>query len=203
MKADLASLDYQFEWDEKYCYSNSHVLKNKLGIKDAVSFKVAEREITSVVMQEIMEYPVEGNFDFKHLKAIHKALFEDIYNWAGEIRTVNISKGSFFCTYQYIESNAYALFDELKKEDYLKSTDFSDLCSRLAYYFAEINALHPFREGNGRAQRIFIQYLVESLGYTLNYAKISNEEMMKVSVESFNGNNTPLEEMLEKIIEKY
>jgi cell filamentation protein len=198
MKADF---DYQFEWDKKYCYPNSRVLKNKLGIADAESFKISEREITSVVMQEIMEYPVEGHFDFDHLRAIHKSLFEDIFSWAGEIRTVDISKGSYFCSSHHIEKFASALFNELKKENYLKPTNPSDLCSRLAYYFAEINALHPFREGNRRTQRIFILCLAESLGYTLHYAKVTDREMMNASVESFNGNNAPLESLFEKIIE--
>jgi len=66
-------------------------------------------------MQEILEYPVEGHFDFDHLRAIHKSLFEDIFSWAGEIRTVDILKGSYFCSSHHIEKFARALFDELKK----------------------------------------------------------------------------------------
>jgi len=114
---------YQFKWDSKYCYPNSQVLINKLNIRDAILLAEREREITSIALQELLEFPIQGNFDVTHLQAINKAIFQDIYPWAGEFRTVNISKGSSFCSWQFIEHNAKTLFSELKQEDYLQKTD--------------------------------------------------------------------------------
>jgi cell filamentation protein len=193
---------YQYTWDSKYCYPDSQVLKNKLNIRDAELLQNIERDITSIAVQELMEYPIQGNFDLDHLKAINRALFQDIYSWAGELRTVNISKGSSFCNWPYIESNARALFSELKQEEYLQDTDESELPQRLAYYFSEINAIHPFREGNGRTQRLFIEYLANALGYHLQFSLISTEQMIIASVESFNGNMNHLEELFYRVLQR-
>lgn len=76
--------NYQFEWDSKYCYPKSPVLKNKLNIHDAEAFQNTEKSLTSIVLQELIEFPVQGNFDFNHLRAIHKAIFEDIFTWVLE-----------------------------------------------------------------------------------------------------------------------
>ncbi|MEG2199414.1 MAG: cell filamentation protein Fic, partial [Anaerovorax sp.] len=96
---------YGYAWDERYCYPNSNVLKNKLGITDADQLRTAEREITSLRMASAKMHPINGNFDLGHLLAIHRYVFGDIYDWAGEIRWVNIAKGNVFCQVQYIEEN--------------------------------------------------------------------------------------------------
>lgn len=116
------SYDYEYEWDSKYCYPNSNVLINKLNITNAKNFNTAERELTSITLIEIDDYPVKGNFDLTHLKAIHKAIFDDIFDWAGEIRAVNISKGNMFCFSDYINENPDKLFKELKSEQFLLKT---------------------------------------------------------------------------------
>lgn len=192
---------YQFKWDSKYCYPNSQVLINKLNIRDANLLTEREREITSIALQELLEFPIQGNFNVAHLKAINKAIFQDIYPWAGEFRTVNISKGSSFCSWPFIEDNANTLFNELKQEDYLQKTDVLRLYQRLAYYFSEINAIHPFSEGNGRTQRVFLEYLANTLGYTLQFSLISPNQMLEASVESFIGNLNPLEDLFCKILQ--
>ena len=84
--------------DKSYCYPNTDVLINKLGIKNAKELYEAEKRITSIEIQELSRNPLKGNFDFDHLKSIHKHIFQDIYEWAGEIRTVEIGKGNLFCT---------------------------------------------------------------------------------------------------------
>ena len=86
--------NYEFEYDIRYCYPNSNVLKNKLNIVNAELLEEAERRITSLRTTEAMKKGIRGKFDFNHLKRIHKFLFGDIYDWAGKIRVVNISKGN-------------------------------------------------------------------------------------------------------------
>ncbi len=193
--------EYYSEYDKVYCYGDTGVLKNKLGIIDANQLMTAEREITALRMAEGMINRVEGNFDFNHLKAIHYFLFRDIYEWAGQTRTINISKGSEFCRVEYIEEQAKLLFNKLKKEDYLrKYTDINQVAERLAYYISEINAIHPFREGNGRAQRMFIEYLSYYNGYQLDFMKITSEEMLEASIQSFNIDYTMMEQLFKRAI---
>lgn len=135
---------YDYEWDSNYCYPNSFILINKLGIKNGKALNEAEREITTIRISQITENPIKGNFDLKHLQAIHRFIFRDIYSWAGQLRTVNIAKGNQFCNCIYIESGSKPTFDKLKKENYLIGTSQDDICEKLAYYLGEINVIHPF-----------------------------------------------------------
>jgi cell filamentation protein len=102
---------YEYEWDSSYCYPNSFVLVNKMGIKDAKALSTAEREITSTRLTQLEVKPVKGNFDLQHLQKIHHLLFQDVYSWAGALRTVNIAKGNQFCNCLYLESGSLPLFD--------------------------------------------------------------------------------------------
>ncbi len=181
---------------DPYCYPNSRVLKNKLGIKDADRLHDRERDLSTLRAAELFENPIIGCFDFKHLQAIHRYLFQDIYDWAGEVRTVDIAKGNLFCRCFAIESEAERIFKELKSEKYLKDLSAKDFAKRLAYYLAEINALHPFREGNGRTQREFIRQLAYQNNYFLSYAGITQDEMVKASKASFNLNYQPMEDLI-------
>lgn len=193
--------NYSYEYDIRYCYPNSNVLKNKLGIKDLDKLKEAELEITSLKIAKARIQKVNGNFDFELLKQIHKYIFEDIYDWAGKVRWVNIAKGNMFCNYEYIESNAVHLFDKLRKEEYLKNTSAEELPFKLAYYLSEMNVIHPFREGNGRTQRLFIEYLAEGNGHVLDFDKVSKEEMILASAESFACRYELMNKMFQNIIE--
>ena len=124
------------------------------------SLHEAERDYSAVRQAELVGQGVTGDFSFKHLCSIHKHLFSDVYSWAGKTRTVDISKGTVFCLVQFIESQFDDLYRKLKKENFLADiTDKEEMSERLAYYLGEINMIHPFREGNGRTQRIYIEQL--------------------------------------------
>lgn len=187
---------YEYEQDEFYCYHKSHTLKNKLNIIDEEKLKQAEREITALRTAQLMKNPIKGKFDFNHIKKIHVFLFGDIYEWAGKVRIVNISKGNQFCLCQYIDSQIEDVLNKLKKEKYLQGLDIVNMSKRLSYYLGEINAIHPFREGNGRTQRMFIQELSEYNGYRLDWSKIKEEEMLEASVQSFNLKYELMEELI-------
>ena len=190
---------YTFDNDLKYCYPNSSVLKNKLNITNEHDLSVAEREISSLRMLEIENEPLKGRLDFKHLKEIHYHIFKEIYDWAGQTRTVNISKSSVFCYYENIESYATCVFDKLKEENYLISVGQNAIYDRFSFYMSEINALHPFREGNGRCQRVFMSYLAKIAGYELNFEDVSQEQMIELSVRAFNYGHVEYINMFEKI----
>lgn len=171
--------------DTIYCYPDSDVLINKMGIRDQAKLEEAERRLTMFRMSDLLNTPVNGQFDLKHLQDIHRYLFQDLYSWAGEIRKVDIFKSAVFCKACFIEEQAKEIFGELQNEKYLAELPKEYFIKRIAYYFSEINALHPFREGNGRTQREFIRELALKRGYIIRFARVSRMEMMEASKESF------------------
>lgn len=170
---------------DPYVYPNTEVLKNKFGIRDSERLLEIEKTITLGAWQDIREgkIKIKKTFDYKHLKSLHKELFKDLYDWAGKERTVDISKpGTLFCRAMFIEEEAKRIFNNLKKDNFLKDIkDKSKFSEKLGQLFLDINMLHPFREGNGRSQRLFIGDLVKENGYYLEWANISKEEMIQIS----------------------
>lgn len=196
----MKNYSYDYEWDVEYCYPDSNVLINKLNITNNDDLSVAEREITSIKLAYAKQNRIKGNFDLKHMQKIHKFLFEDIYSWAGKLRYVNISKGNQFCLAQNLERYAEDVFLKLKAENYLVNSE--NVPERLAYYLSEINVLHPFREGNGRTQRLFIEYLALNAGYRVDFSDVTPEEMIIASAESFACNYEKINSMFERITHK-
>lgn len=195
--------DYYAEIDDKkYRYPESAVLINKLGITNPEAFELAERDIVGFNMLDIrFMNPVPGSFDLTHLKNIHKRLFEDIFSWAGETRTVNIGKTLPFTSWLFIDDYADDICTKLKREKYLMETPEAEYVGRIAHYFGEVNALHPFREGNGRTQKVFFEYLASVSGHRLFFKRISKQEMDHASEWSLAGNNDYLEVLFQRIIE--
>jgi cell filamentation protein len=189
---------YDDEGDKKYCYPGTNVLKNKLDIRDLDFLHRAERDYSSIRHAELVKNGVTGDFSLQHLCSIHKQLFQDIYTWAGKTRTVDISKGTVFCLVQFIDLQFDDLYRKLKKENFLKDiADKQEMSVRLAYYLGELNMIHPFREGNGRAQRIYIEQLCLNNGkFEIDFTEITKEEMIAASVQSANENNDLLEKLL-------
>ena len=194
---------YECEQDNSYCYQDSCILKNKLGIKNEEQLEEAERNITALRILQLKTGELRGEPNFKYLCKIHKHIFGDIYSWAGKIRTVDISKGNMFCNSQFILENAEDIFNRLKKENYLQDyKDVEKMSERLAYYLSEINALHPFREGNGRTQREFIIVLARRAGYKVDFSKVSQEEMIQASEEAFYCDYRHMNEIFARITSK-
>ena len=172
-------------YNSKYCYPGTTVLKNKLNIMNIEKLQTYEAKITAAKSLGLRKKGITGDFDVKHIKQIHKYLFEDIYPFAGEFRTENIAKGEFrFAQSEYIDPELENLLNKLKKENYLEGLDKKELAIKLAYYLAELNVLHPFREGNGRTNREFIRQLALKNGYQLDLKKAKAEEILEASIES-------------------
>lgn len=136
------------------------------------------------------------------LLGIHEFLFGSIYPFAGSFRTENIAKDNFkFAEWEFIESELNRILNELKQENYLQELDKENLANRLSYYMAELNVLHPFRDGNGRAIREFCRQLAYQCGYILNLSKIDAKEMFDASVQSV-VDASYLEVLILKCLEK-
>ena len=192
----------RYDADDTYCYLGTDVLRNKAEITNAEDLDAYEGELSTLRSIEILENPVAGQFDLAHLQRIHLALFQDVYDWAGKIRTVDISRGnSRFANVRFIESAANNIFNKLAHENWLKGLDADALSKRLAHYLSEINALHPFREGNGRVQRIFISQLSQSAGYQLDYSDLEQEQIYRAMELAFNGDESILANLIMERLE--
>lgn len=184
-----------------YCYKNSDVLINKLDIKENKKLEEFERKIVLAKLYELRQNNQIGNFDIEHFVGIHKFLFEDIYPFAGLFRTENIAKGNFsFAEWEYIEDELKKLLNQLKEENYLQNLDRNTFIKRLSYYMAELNVLHPFREGNGRTIREFIRQLAYKNGYVLNLKNINPKDMLHACIRSV-VDTTQLEDIISECLE--
>ena len=168
-----------------YCYPDSNVLKNKLNIRDNKFLKTAEEEITLIKQMELLKNPIKGNFSKAHLMNIHKFIFEDIYPFAGKIRREQISKAdTMFYPPNLIDRELDKVFAKIKEKNMLKETDEEKVFDNLAYVMAELNIIHPFREGNGRSIREFIRLMAKRMGYDLNWGNVDKEELLEASILS-------------------
>jgi cell filamentation protein len=168
--------------DDPYIYPGTHILRNKLDIRDAAKLDYHEREIVTFRMQQ--DIPT-GNFDLKHLRAIHRHLFQDIYEWAGEIRTVEISKGdSQFQFRQYIETGMADVHRRLAGTNFLRGLDSSSFAVKVAPIIGDVNYVHPFREGNGRTQLQYLKQLSFHAGHPLNLTKIDPRGWIEASKQA-------------------
>jgi cell filamentation protein len=192
--------DYSYDSDDEYLYPDTDVLINHFGIKDYKVLAEQERLISGVRIVELDSMLIPGSYDLAHLCSFHKFIFGDIYPWAGKPRTKSfISKGkSLFCAPEHIVSYAHDLFTKLESEHYLAELEKFLFIKRIAFFIAEINALHPFREGNGRAQRAFANQLARNAGWELNLREIDPKELCDAYIESMHADTTKLEDLLTK-----
>lgn len=170
------------------CYENSSVLINKFNIRDEKELEMMERNITGFLMAKAsIEIPFE-NADFEFYKNLHKYVFDEIYDWAGTVRKVNMSKSATqFCPADQIEERAKIIFDRLKAQNYLKDSDGEDFINEFADLYCELNYLHPFREGNGRIQRLYLMMLLTDIGKHIDFKDIDADLLMIATIKSVNG----------------
>ncbi|MDB5182796.1 MAG: cell filamentation protein Fic [Candidatus Saccharibacteria bacterium] len=178
------------------------MLRNKLGIISQKTLDEVEFTITSTEIAILEENIIRGEFDLNHLKAVHKKIFGDLYEWAGEIRTVDMGKDdTLFAHAEYIVPSANVLFAELKNENFLKGLKNPEFVERFAHYYSEVNILHPFREGNGRAQRAFFTLLARYSGWHVAWDQMIQDDNIAASVAAYNGDEEPLVEILLPLFE--
>ncbi|MFN7918975.1 MAG: Fic family protein [Bryobacteraceae bacterium] len=178
---------------DPYLYPGTDVLRNLPGIVDETALGEFEAASATARIAKLRRNPVKGKFDAAHLRAIHKYVFQDVYAWAGEFRSVNISKGgNLFAAAAFIEPAIAHAFRNLPTENYLTGADTETFIARSAYYLSELNAVHPFREGNGRTQREFIRTLGLHAGRELDWSRVTREEMIEASRQSFQSGARPM-----------
>ncbi len=165
------------EMTSKYSYPGTNILINHFGIKDEQLLQQAERYHTAYRAMELRLNPQQQDFNLDHLKNIHHHLFQDVYPFSGQLRTVNIGKNNYwFCDVNMMNRLSDMVFTELKDDKYLKGLSKDAFAEKAAYYYTEINYLHPFREGNGRTIREFFGQLSKQAGYELDWQKVPKDE---------------------------
>ena len=178
------------------------ILKNKLGFKSKKDLNEAETALLSDTHAHFFELLEKRKvkFDLTLLFSIHKYFLGHLYDWAGKVRTVNISKdGVFFAPTKYIDK-ALETYNKLLKTTLPKQSDTQDeISQKLAIIHNEFNIIHPFREGNGRTIRLYLDLIVASLGYDpIDWSKKPNSIYVKACLAGVKGEH----EIMEKIIKK-
>lgn len=181
-------MGYSLDPISEGCYHGTTVLINKLDIRDEETLDEAETLATYINASKLEEQPLEGAFDFAHYCAIHHFLFSDLYDWAGQVRTVNISKkGTFFCAAESIEQQASLVFKRLAECSFFDGLSHTAFVDEIVDFYCVTNMLHPFREGNGRTQRAFLTQLIRAAGYDINWAEVDTDLLMLATIQSANG----------------
>ncbi|HEI8899029.1 TPA: putative adenosine monophosphate-protein transferase Fic [Klebsiella aerogenes] len=184
---------------DPYLYPTLDVLRNRLGIRQAQRLEQTAWEFTSLRAAMIPLGP-RGR-GLPHLCAIHRQLYQDLFDWAGKLREIDIYQGDTpFCHFAWIEKEGNALMRKLEEEDYLCEQPRETFVERLSWYYGEINVLHPFRLGNGLTQRIFFEQLAIHAGYLLDWRGIEPDAWSQANQLGAMGDPEPLERIFRKVV---
>ena len=184
--------------NDPYCYFGTKVLKNRANIRRARELRQFELVMTT---QRFDEPLPRGRFSVSHYCAVHHHLFQDVYSWAGKFRRVRISRrGSSFCYPEHIAREMRRLFADLRKRHFLRGLSQKEFAIQAAHFLAELNAIHAFRDGNGRSQLAFVTMLADRAGHPFDLARLRPAKFLKAMVASFFGNEKLLAAELIKVI---
>jgi cell filamentation protein len=183
---------------DPYRYPGSSVLRNKLGITDPDLFERIERRL---VVQRAAEGVPAGKFDLAHLRKIHRHLFQDLFDWAGELRTVEIAKGgSQFQLRRFIETGMADVHRRLVAQGFLRGLDDAAFALAAAAILGDVNYVHPFREGNGRTQLLYFEQLAEKAGHPIDLRRLERDRWIKASRTAHQGDYRPMAEAIQEAL---
>ena len=192
---------YSIQSTQDGCYPGTTVLINKLGLREQAALDHAERIIVTLHAAEIEARGCEEAFTFSFYRSLHKALFEDLYDWAGELRRVNLSKkGTFFYPADKLREYGEAKFHYLSEKQEFRGLSKQEFTAEIADFYSELNMLHPFREGNGRTQRLFFTLLIRRCGYQIDFADCDLDALMMATIYAAQGIPTYLTEFFQNSV---
>ena len=195
---------YRVEGCKWNCYPGTTVLVNKLSIRDQSELNAVEKQVTLLRGTQAEQDMCFKNVDFEFYKRLHWLLFGDLYDWAGKLRDINISKkGTVFCGYTELERLGCLKFERLRSQNYLCGIAEEEFLDELAELYHELNMLHPFREGNGRTLRLFITLLVRNAGYDVDFSQCDSDMLTIATIKAAQGDMTILREVLGGIVTKF
>ena len=196
-------MGYSITSSSEDCYPETTVLINKLGLKKQEALDYAEKISTSLRAVEIEKEGFDAPFSFDYYCDIHRRLFGDIYEWAGKLRATEISKqGTNFCPAKDIAEIGTAIFHRLEKEREFIALTREQYISEISELYHDINMLHPFREGNGRTQRLFFSLLIRRAGYEIDFSSCDLEQLMVSTIYAAQGVTTYLKTFFDSSIKR-
>ncbi len=186
---------YNAELDP-YALENG-VLKNNFGITDSASLNEVEADIAGVQIQKILKEPAPKSFTALHLCALHEQVFSEVYPWAGHYRQVDIAKGdTHFLRHQDIAAKLDTIFSGLAKEGFLQGANPQAFGEFMGEFLVQLNFVHPFREGNGRVQRLLVTQIATNAGLSLDWQPIGNEAMKQACIAGIQGESRPMARLI-------
>jgi cell filamentation protein len=186
-------------WDP-YLELSSGVLRNLLGITDSTELADAEADFTTLRIAQLHRMPLAGSYDLAHLRAFHRHIFGDLYDWAGELRTVPLGRRVLFCRPEHLAGDGEELFAWLARTGFLRGLERGAFVDGLTELLSDLNALHPFRDGNGRTQRAFVGQLARDAGYPVRWSGMDPDENVTASRAAHEGDTARLRAMLDKLV---
>ncbi|SER60325.1 cell filamentation protein [Propionibacterium cyclohexanicum] len=193
------------EFVDPYLDPETGLLRNKVGARTKAALDEAEGDLSFARSVQLMDRPVKPTSDLAELRAIHRHLFQDVYDWAGELRTVDIRKNvegaQFFLPVSMIGRAAGYAEGELRADHELRQMSREQFIDRLAYHYDQFNYVHPFREGNGRTQRVFWNRVARAAGWRLDWREVhgaTNDQASRAASEQRDFG--PLREMFDQIV---
>lgn len=195
-------MPYSVDAAQDGCYEGTSVLINKYGLQDGKALANVEVVVVSAKAAMWDANPQMDTFDFAHYRAIHQWLFSDLYEWAGQVRTIDLAKkGTHFCPAKDINSMAQAVFRRLREKAYFTDLQKSSFVGQLTDFYQRTNELHPFREGNGRTQRLFLSQLCRHAGYRLDFSQVDADLLMIATIQAAQGTDQLLRQVMEDAIQ--
>lgn len=192
---------YSIESSGDHCYPGTSVLVNKLGIQNQAQLDENETLIVGVKTLQFELAPFPEPLDFNYYRRLHQFLFDELYEWAGTVRSIDLSKQhTRFCAASEIEFLAEHMFARVEQMNYFRGLSREDFINKLTDFYASVNYLHPFREGNGRAQRLYFRQLAQRAGYKLDFASVDSDRMMIATIHAASGIEETLHDLFEEIV---
>jgi cell filamentation protein len=187
---------------DPYLIPGTNVLRNKVNAQSEQALADAENDLVNARYSKLASMPLRAEGTVSQLQWIHHFLFQDVYEWAGRIRTIDMSKGggSVFQPLQLFSTGVLYAEETLRNDHMLQGLDRERFIERLAVGFDNFNTLHPFREGNGRAQRVFWTLIARDAGWGLDWSQVSKRENDMASfIAHENVDYSLLEAMFDRI----
>lgn len=192
---------------DPYLDPETGVLRNKVGARTKIALDQAEGDLSFSRLIQLTDRPPKATGDLDELRAIHRQLFQDVYAWAGEVRTVDVRKNRDgaepFLPVGMVGQAAHFAAGELREDNGLRGMDRDRFIERLSYHYDQFNYIHPFREGNGRTQRVFWNRVAADAGWQLDWRDVrgeTNDFACRIAAEQRDFG--PLRSMFEQIVTK-
>ena len=193
------STDYTPEEGGDY-YPDTHCLVNYFSLKNRQDLKEIESLFSCYRAAEILAENHQPPFEFDTLLDLHARLFGDVYPSAGQLRSMDIKRRTVFCDPRYIRQEGEKLFLRIQNAHYLRGLDKEKFVNELAYFMGEMEALHPFNDGNGRVERLFFYVMALYSGYQTDWGMADPDRLLEADICAIDGDYQLLISVLTEII---